>query len=653
MVGIATGGSCYMLKITLPDASIHEFNAPVSVLDIAEHIGAGLAKAAIAGRVNDELVDLDFVIDKNAAVAIITERDQAGLEIIRHSMAHLLANAVKELYPEAQVTIGPVIEDGFYYDFAYERGFTPEDLEKIEKRMLELAKQNIPVKRQLISRDDAIKLFSDMGESYKVEIIKDLPEDEQLSFYKQGDFIDLCRGPHVPNTSKLKIFKLMKVAGAYWRGDSNNEMLQRIYGTAWTNKKDLKSYLHRLEEAEKRDHRKLAKKLDLFHLQEEAPGMVFWHPNGWTIYLLIEQYIRDKLKKYHYQEIKTPQIVNLKLWQQSGHWEKFGNEMFTTTTDAHSSDLPEFAIKPMSCPCHVQIFKQGLHSYRDLPLRLAEFGSCHRKEPSGALHGLMRVQGMVQDDAHVFCTQKQVEAEVFSMINFVYEVYADFGFEDIIVKLSTRPDERIGSDEVWDQAEAALGKALEHKGIDFDYNPGEGAFYGPKVDFTLRDCLGRLWQCGTIQLDFAIPERLDAKYIAEDGSRQTPIMIHRAILGSLERFMGVLIEHYAGFFPTWLAPKQLAVMNITDSQADYAKEVASSLEHMGFRCKLDLRNEKVGFKIREHSMQHIPYLVVVGDKEKSAGVITVRKQNGDNLGTMSTEELAVIMTEDIAKLGRI
>jgi len=642
-----------MIKITLPDGSIREYEQSVSVMHVAESIGAGLAKATLAAKIDGKLVDTDFVIENDATLALITERDQQGLEIIRHSTAHLLAHAVKQLYPEAQVTIGPMIEDGFYYDFAFERGFTPEDLEAIEKRMAELAKKNITIKRQEISREDAIKLFSDMGEKYKVEIIQDLPENELLSFYEQDDFIDLCRGPHVPNTSKLKVFKLMKVAGAYWRGDSNNEMLQRIYGTAWANKKDLKSYLHRLEEAEKRDHRKLAKKLDLFHLQEEAPGMVFWHHNGWTIYQLMEQYIRDKLKKYDYQEVKTPQIVNLRLWQQSGHWEKFGNEMFTTTTDENKSELPEFAIKPMSCPCHVQIFKQGLHSYRDLPLRMAEFGSCHRKEPSGALHGLMRVRGMVQDDAHVFCTQDQVEAEVFSMINFVYEVYQDFGFDDVIVKLSTRPDERIGSDEIWDKAETALAAALKDKGINFDYNPGEGAFYGPKIEFTLRDCLGRNWQCGTIQLDFAIPERLEAKYVAEDGSRQTPIMIHRAILGSMERFIGVLIEHYAGFFPTWLAPNQLVVMNITDNQSDYAKGIEKKLKHLGFRTKLDLRNEKIGFKIREHSMQHIPYLAVVGDKEKGAGQISVRKQNGEDLGSVTIEEFADILTKDIAKLGRI
>lgn len=642
-----------MITITLPDGSLKQFEHAVTVHEVAATIGAGLAKAALAGRVNDKLVDTSYLIQHDARVAIITERDAAGLEVIRHSTAHLLAQAVKQLFPEAQVTIGPVIEDGFYYDFAFERGFTPDDLTAIEKRMSELADADSKVERNEISRADAIKLFSEMGEHYKVKIIQDIPGDESLSFYRQGNFIDLCRGPHVPSTGKLKYFKLMKVAGAYWRGNSDNEMLQRIYGTAWTSKKELMDYLTRLEEAEKRDHRKLAKKLDLFHIQEEAPGMVFWHDKGWTIYQIMEQYIRAKLKKFHYQEVKTPQVVSLKLWQQSGHWEKFGEEMFTTSSKDTETGLPEFAIKPMSCPCHVQIFKQGFHSYRDLPLRMAEFGACHRNEPSGSLHGLMRVRSMVQDDAHVFCTAQQVEAEVFSMINFVYEVYQDFGFDDLIVKLSTRPEKRIGSDEVWDKAEAALAQALTDKKIEFDYNPGEGAFYGPKIEFSLKDCIGRVWQCGTVQLDFSTPERLEAKYIAEDGSKQTPIMIHRAILGSMERFIGILIEHYAGHFPVWLAPVQVMVLNITDTQANYVNEVCEKLQNHGLRAKVDLRNEKIGFKIREHSMQHVPFLLVLGDNEIQSQTVTVRTQQGENLGAMRVEDFVELVKHTSSKLGRL
>lgn len=641
-----------MINITLPDGSQKQFTNPVTVQELAASIGAGLAKAALAGKLDGKLVDTSCVIDHDAKVAIITEKDAAGLEIIRHSTAHLLAHAVKELFPEAQVTIGPVIEDGFYYDFAFERGFTPDDLIAIEKRMAEIANKDYSVERSSMSREEAIKFFNEIGETYKVKIIQDIPNGELLSFYRQGEFIDLCRGPHVPSSSRLKYFKLMKVAGAYWRGDPNNEMLQRIYGTAWTTKKDLADYLFRLEEAEKRDHRKIAKKLDLFHLQEEAPGMVFWHDKGWTLYQILEQYIRSKLKKYQYQEVKTPQVVSLKLWQQSGHWEKFGEEMFTTSSKETDTGLPEYAIKPMSCPCHVQIFKQGFHSYRDLPLRMAEFGICHRNEPSGALHGLMRVRSMVQDDAHVFCSAAQVEEEVFAMINFVYEVYQDFGFDHVIVKLSTRPEKRIGSDEIWDKAEAALAQALSDKGIAFEYNPGEGAFYGPKIEFSLKDCLGRVWQCGTVQLDFAIPDRLEAKYIAEDGSKQTPIMIHRAILGSIERFIGILIEHYAGFFPPWLAPVQVVVSNITDSQAAYASEIQKKLQNQGLRTKVDLRNEKIGFKIREHSMQHVPYLLVVGDKEVQTGQVTLRKQNGEDLGMMSLEDFVILANQEIAKLGR-
>lgn len=642
-----------MVNITLPDGSQRQFESSVSVREVASSIATSLGKAALAGKVNGTLVDTSYVITEDAQLAIITERDEDGLEVIRHSTAHLLAQAVQQLYPEAQVTIGPTIEDGFYYDFAYEPGFTPEDFAAIEKRMAAIVKANHKIERHEISREEAIKRFTEMGEKYKVQIIEDLPEGEVLSFYQQGDFIDLCRGPHVPNTGKLKHFKLMKVAGAYWRGDSNNEMLQRIYGTAWINKQDLKDYLHRLEEAEKRDHRKIAKKMDLFHFQEEAPGMVFWHDKGWTIYQILEQYIRGKLKKYDYQEVKTPQVLSLKLWQQSGHWEKFGDEMFTTSSRVTDNGLPEYAIKPMSCPCHVQIFKQGLHSYRDLPLRMAEFGSCHRNEPSGSLHGLMRVRNMVQDDAHVFCADEQVESEVFEMINFVYEVYQDFGFDNIIVKLSTRPEKRIGADEIWDRAEKALAQALTDKGIEFEYNPGEGAFYGPKIEFSLKDCLGRVWQCGTVQLDFAIPERLEAKYIAEDGSKQTPIMIHRAILGSVERFIGILIEHYAGFFPAWLAPVQVMILNITDKHADYAKEVHEKLANNQLRAKLDLRNEKIGFKIREHSMQHVPFLLVLGDNEMESGMVTVRRQNGDDLGQMTLDAFLKLVAEDIAKLGRL
>lgn len=642
-----------MIQITLPDGSQRQYENAVTVYEVAASIGAGLAKAALAGKVNDKLVDTSFVINEDARLAIITDRDAAGLDVIRHSTAHLLAQAVKQLFPEAQVTIGPVIEDGFYYDFAFKRGFTPEDLTAIEKRMLELSNADATVERSEISRAAAIQLFEKMGEAYKVQIIKDLPEDALLSFYRQGDFIDLCRGPHVPNTGKLKHFKLMKVAGAYWRGDSNNEMLQRIYGTAWASKKDLTDYLTRLEEAEKRDHRKIAKKMDLFHIQEEAPGMIFWHDKGWTIFQILEQYVRCKLKKYNYQEVKTPQVLSLKLWQQSGHWEKFSEEMFATSSKDTKTGLPEFAIKPMSCPCHVQIFNQGFHSYRDLPLRLAEFGSCHRNEPSGSLHGLMRVRSMVQDDAHVFCTEEQAEAELGAMINFIYEVYQDFGFDELIVKLSTRPEKRIGSDAVWDKAEARLANVLMDKGIEFAYNPGEGAFYGPKIEFSLKDCIGRVWQCGTVQLDFSTPERLEAKYIAEDGSKQTPVMIHRAILGSMERFIGILIEHYAGHFPVWLAPVQIVVLNITDNQLDYVKKVQEKLQNYGFRVKVDLRNEKIGFKIREHSMQHVPFLLVLGDQEVETQKVTVRKQNGENLGAMRLEDFVQLVQAEISKFGRI
>ena len=636
-----------MPLITLPDNSQKKFAEPVTVQQVAESIGAGLAKAALAGKVNDKLVDTSFIIENDANVSIITEKNPEGLEIIRHSTAHLLAHAVKSLFPEAQVTIGPVIENGFYYDFAYERPFTPEDLTAIEAKMQELAQQNLPVTRAEMSRAEAIEFFNQQGEYYKVEIIKDIPEQETLSCYQQGDFVDLCRGPHAPSTGKLKIFKLMHVAGAYWRGDSNNAMLQRIYGTAWLSKKDLEDYLLRLEEAEKRDHRKIAKILDLFHIQEESPGMVFWHANGWTLYQLIEQYLRQKLLQYNYQEIKTPQIASRSLWERSGHWDKFGKEMFIT-----QSEDRDFAIKPMSCPCHVQVFNQGLRSYRELPLRLAEFGSCHRNEPSGALHGLLRVRHFVQDDGHIFCTEEQVQSELATLIEFVYEVYRDFGFNDILVKLATRPKERVGSDAAWDKAEKGLADALDNHYVKWELNPGEGAFYGPKIEFSLRDCLERVWQCGTIQLDFSMPERLDAKYIAEDGSRQHPVMIHRAIIGTFERFMGILLEHTAGLLPTWLAPVQAVVMNITDQQASYSTEIAAELKNHGLRIKSDLRNEKIGFKIREHTIARVPYLLVVGDKEVAAKTIAVRKRTGEDLGNMTVAEFYKLWQADVAQLGR-
>jgi threonyl-tRNA synthetase len=637
-----------MVTITLPDNSQRQFDGPVSVDNVAKSIGAGLAKAAIAGKVDGKLVDTSYVIDKDAQLAIITDRDAEALEVIRHSTAHLLAQAVKQLFPSAQVTIGPVVEDGFYYDFAFERAFTPEDLEKIEAKMYELAKQDFPVSRQVMPRDEAIKFFRNLGEEYKAKIIADIPANEALSLYQQGDFIDLCRGPHVPNTGKLKAFKLMKVAGAYWRGDSNNEMLQRIYGTAWTDKKALDAYLFRLEEAQKRDHRKLGQELDLFHFQDIAPGMVFWHDNGWTIYQVVEQYIRHKLKQNHYQEVRTPQILSRRLWELTGHWDNYREEMFTT-----KSEEQDFAIKPMNCPCHVQIFKHGLKSYRELPIRMAEFGSCHRNELSGALHGLMRVRGFTQDDAHVFCTEEQIQSEVSQLIKLIQEVYADFGFNSVQFKLSTRPEKRVGADAIWDKAEQALEQALNSQGISWQLNKGDGAFYGPKIDFALRDSLGRVWQCGTIQLDFAVPARLDASYIAEDSSRQVPVMIHRAILGSLERFIGVLIEHYAGKFPTWLAPVQVMVMNITDRQADYVKNITEILQEHGFRAKLDLRNEKIGFKIREHTLQRVPYLLVVGDKEMENQTIAVRTREGKDLGAMPVSDFMTLLEADIAKRSRV
>lgn len=636
-----------MPSITLPDGSLRHFDHPVTVADVAASIGAGLAKAALAGRVDDVLVDTCFLIDRDARLAIVTERDADGIEVIRHSTAHLLAMAVQQLFPTAQVTIGPVIDDGFYYDFAFERAFTPDDLVQIEARMEELAAKDLPVSRSELSRPDAVALFEKMGEKYKVEIIESIPGDEPLSFYRQGDFVDLCRGPHVPSTGKLKAFKLTKVAGAYWRGDSNNAQLQRIYGTAWASKKDLQAYITRLEEAAKRDHRKIGKQLELFHVQEEAPGMVFWHPNGWIIYQVLEQYMRQIQRDNGYQEVKTPQVVDISLWEKSGHAANYAENMFTT----HSENRL-YAVKPMNCPCHVQIFNQGLRSYRDLPLRLAEFGSCHRNEPSGALHGIMRVRGFTQDDAHIFCTDDQVATEAANFIALTLKVYRDFGFEDISLKLSTRPAKRVGSEELWDRAEAAMAEALNNTGLTWELQPGEGAFYGPKIEFTLRDCIGRAWQCGTLQYDFNMGNRLGAEYVAEDNTRKVPIMLHRAILGSFERFIGMLLEHYAGILPPWLSPVQAAVMNITDSQADACRQVEQTLKSHGFRVVSDLRNEKIGFKIRERTLQRIPYLLVVGEREMEQGTVAVRTRNGQDLGSMSVQAFADKLAADIAQRGR-
>ncbi|MDT8405499.1 threonine--tRNA ligase [Sulfuriflexus sp.] len=635
-----------MPVITLPDGSQREFSQPVSILDVAADIGPGLAKAALGGKIGEQLFDASHVIEDDAELAIITERDEEGLEIIRHSTAHLLAQAVKSLFPEAQVTIGPVIENGFYYDFAYERPFTPEDLAAIEKKMAELAREDIPVSRRVMSREEAIAFFADMGEVYKAEIIESIPHGEQLSLYKQGDFTDLCRGPHVPSTGKLKAFKLTKLAGAYWRGDSSNEMLQRIYGTAFANKKDLKTYLHRLEEAEKRDHRKLARQHDLFHSQEEAPGMIFWHPKGWSVYQSVVDYVRSVLDVNGYDEVHTPQVVDRSLWEKSGHWDKFQDMMFTT----HAENR-DYAVKPMNCPCHIQIFNQGLKSYRDLPLRMAEFGSCHRNEPSGTLHGLMRLRNFTQDDAHIFCTEAQIQAEVSTFIDLLFKVYADFGFTDIIIKLSTRPEERVGSDESWDKAEHSLERALNAKGLEWDLQPGEGAFYGPKIEFSLKDCLDRVWQCGTIQVDFSMPGRLDATYIDEHGDKQVPVMLHRAILGSLERFIGILIEHHAGAFPVWLAPIQAVVTNITDNQADHARKVEETLKKQGLRVISDLRNEKIGFKIREHTIQRVPYILVVGDREVEDNAVAVRTRGGEDLGSMSIDAFAERLATENASRG--
>jgi threonyl-tRNA synthetase len=635
-----------MLKVTLPDGSHREFPGPVTVAELAASIGPGLAKAALAGKVNGRIVDTSFRIEQDAQVAIITERDPEGLEVIRHSTAHLLAQAVKQLYPEAQVTIGPVIEDGFYYDFAFKRGFTEEDLRAIETRMQDLAKQDQLVTRRLLPRDEAAAYFRGLGEEYKAKIIEDIPQGEDISLYRQGDFEDLCRGPHVPSTGKLKAFRLMKVAGAYWKGDSRNEMLTRVYGTAWGDKKALDAYLHRLEEAEKRDHRKIGKALNLFHMQEEAPGMVFWHEHGWRIYQTIQRYMSDLWRASGYREIRTPQLVDRSLWEKSGHWEKFHDDMFTTESEKRT-----FAVKPMNCPCHIQIYNQGLKSYRDLPLRLAEFGSCHRNEQSGALHGLMRVRGFTQDDAHIFCSEDEIQAEVSAFIDLLHKVYADFGFSNLQYKLSTRPANRIGTDDIWDKAEHALEQALNSKNLPWELQPGEGAFYGPKIEFSLKDSIGRIWQCGTIQVDFSMPGRLGATYIAEDGSKRVPVMLHRAIFGSLERFIGILIEEYAGLFPTWLAPVQAAVLTITDRQVDYAGQVTRDLNRSGFRVEADLRNEKIGFKIREHTLQRVPYLLVIGDREAQEGKLSVRTRTGEDLGSMTLAAFVERLTGEVASHG--
>ena len=633
-----------MVNVTLPDGSVRQFESAVTVFDVAASIGAGLAKAALAGKVDGRLVDTRYRIESDAALAIITARDAEALDLIRHDAAHVMAQAVQELYPGTQVTIGPAIEDGFYYDFARDTPFTPEDLVAIEKRMDEIVKRDLPITREVWEREAAKQAFADLGESYKVQIIEDIIKPgEELSIYRQGDWFDVCRGPHLPSTGKLpKAYKLMKLAGAYWRGDSKNPMLQRIYGTAWAKKEDLEAHLHRLEEAEKRDHRKLAKQLDLLHMQEEAPGMVFWHPKGWIVWQQIEQYMRAKFVEYGYQEVRTPAVMDRSLWEKSGHWDNYRDNMFTT-----ASENRDYAVKPMNCPGHVQIFNSGLHSYRELPLRLAEFGSCHRNEPSGALHGIMRVRGFTQDDAHIFCMEEQVEQEVADFIVMLQKCYADFGFQEVLVKLSTRPEKRVGSDESWDKAEAALAAALEKNGLAFDLQPGEGAFYGPKIEFTLKDTLGRLWQCGTIQLDFNLPVRLGAEFVAEDNSRKIPVMLHRAILGSMERFIGILIEHHAGNFPAWLAPVQVMVLNISDKQADYANEVVARLRAAGIRAASDLSNNKITYKIREHSLQKLPYLLVVGDKEMETQAVSVRARGNQDLGQLGLEDFIARLKNDI------
>jgi len=631
-----------MPNITLPDGSVRSFKDAISVADIALDIGEGLARAAIGGKVEGSLVDLSFVIERDVNLSIITSKNAEGLDIIRHSTAHLLAHAVKELFPDAQVTIGPVIDNGFYYDFSYKRSFTPEDLVVIEKKMLDIVKQDLPVIKATMSRSDAINFFKKQGEKYKAEIIQSIPNDEDLTVYTQGTFSDLCRGPHVPSTGKLKVFKLMKVAGAYWRGDSNNEMLQRIYGTAWASKEELNEYLHKIEEAEKRDHRKLGKQLNLFHMQDSSPGMVFWHPKGWSLWLEIENFLRQMFKDYDYQEIKTPAVLDKSLWESSGHWENYHENMFTT-----ASENRDYAVKPMNCPGHVQVFNNNLHSYRDLPLRLAEFGSCHRNEPSGALHGLMRVRGFTQDDAHIFCTEEQIKQEVKVFNEMLFKVYHAFGFTDISIMLSTRPEKRVGSDEVWNKAEESLEFALKETGLDYVVQEGEGAFYGPKIEYILKDSLDRIWQCGTIQLDFNLPSRLGAEYVAEDNSRKAPVMLHRAIVGSMERFIGILIEHYGGSMPVWLAPIQVVFINIADAHKEYTLELVDLFRKKGIRCDSDLRNEKITYKIREHSIQRTPYIIVLGDREVNARQVAVRTQKGEDLGAMSIDEFLTHLSKDI------
>tara|TARA_B100000965_G_scaffold399896_1_gene420806 strand:+ start:1574 stop:3499 length:1926 start_codon:yes stop_codon:yes gene_type:complete len=632
--------------ITLPDGTEKKYNSAVTIDQIASEIGPGLAKAALAGKVNGELIDTCIPINHNAHIQIITSKDKEGIEIIRHSFAHLLGHAVKQLYPEAKMAIGPVIEDGFYYDISYKNAFTPDDLEKIEERMKELVNKDYNVVVDVVSPEKAKKVFSDRNETFKLDILKNIPKNEIIKLYNHEEYTDMCRGPHVPNTKHLRTFKLMKVSGAYWRGDSNNEMLQRVYGTAWNTSKELKEYITRIEEAERRDHRKLGKKFSLFHSQEEAPGMIFWHPKGWTIYRILEEFIRETISKYDYLEVKSPQLVDRSLWEKSGHWEKFKEDMFTT-----SSEDREYAIKPMNCPCHIQIFNQGLKSYRDLPIRLSEFGSCHRDEPSGALHGLMRVRNFVQDDAHIFCTKEQIQDEVKNFIDLVFEVYKTFGFNSILIKLSTRPEKRVGSDSIWDESEKALSDALESKGLDWSLLPGEGAFYGPKIEFSLKDCLNRVWQCGTIQVDFSMPERLNASYIDVNGKKQTPVMLHRAILGSFERFIGILIENYSGSFPTWLSPLQIIIMGITDRNNEACIRTKSKLIEYGFRAEIDIRNEKVGFKIREHTIQRIPFMIIIGDKEEDLNKVSVRTREGKDLGSMDLDSFKLIVGESISKKG--
>ncbi|WP_425221692.1 threonine--tRNA ligase [Pseudomonas sp.] len=636
-----------MPVITLPDGSQRRFDNPVTVSEVAQSIGAGLAKATIAGKVDGRLVDACDLIEQDATLQIITAKDEEGVEIIRHSCAHLIGHAVKQLYPAAKMVIGPVIDDGFYYDISYERPFTPDDMAAIEKRMAELIATDYDVIKKVTPRDEVIKVFESRGEEYKLRLVEDMPDEKAMGLYYHEEYVDMCRGPHVPNTRFLKAFKLTRISGAYWRGDAKNEQLQRIYGTAWADKKQLAAYIQRMEEAEKRDHRKIGKRLDLFHTQEEAPGMVFWHPNGWSIYQVLEQYMRKVQIDAGYKEIKTPQVVDRVLWERSGHWEHYGAAMFTTESESR-----DYAVKPMNCPCHIQVFNQGLKSYRELPLRLAEFGSCHRNEPSGSLHGLMRVRGFTQDDAHIFCTDEQVKKEAADFIALTLKVYRDFGFDDVELKLSTRPESRVGDDALWDQAEKGLEDALNEAGLEWELQPGEGAFYGPKIEFSLRDCIGRVWQCGTLQLDFMLPGRLGAQYVAEDGARKTPVMLHRAILGSFERFIGILIEHYAGDFPAWLAPTQAAVLNITDNQAEFCAEVEKTLTDSGYRAVADLRNEKIGFKIREHTLHKTPYLLVVGDREVESQTVAVRTREGKDLGSMSITEFTAFLDSAIAQRGR-